>query len=202
MEFCGAGSVTDLIKNTKGNSLKEEWTAYICREILRVSSHVGKSGLELNLMIWLWEHIVTAVHKIMLKNLQTWLSKKILWCQENYLKLFCFFISVNAECCIYSDKNKEYRDQEYSNWIFYEFIFNFFEFFLFQLCCNQKKCSEIFLKEFKRISRISTGEALIIKTDKHSHINAEIWDCHSLLFYASIPTNGFLVLAVCFNPAD
>ncbi|KAM7376150.1 hypothetical protein PAMP_005895 [Pampus punctatissimus] len=35
MEFCGAGSVTDLIKNTKGNSLKEEWTAYICREILR-----------------------------------------------------------------------------------------------------------------------------------------------------------------------
>uniref|UniRef100_A0A3B4U9V3 TRAF2 and NCK interacting kinase a n=1 Tax=Seriola dumerili TaxID=41447 RepID=A0A3B4U9V3_SERDU len=42
MEFCGAGSVTDLIKNTKGNSLKEEWTAYICREILRVSFHVGK----------------------------------------------------------------------------------------------------------------------------------------------------------------
>lgn len=40
MEFCGAGSVTDLIKNTKGNSLKEEWIAYICREILRVSSHV------------------------------------------------------------------------------------------------------------------------------------------------------------------
>lgn len=40
MEFCGAGSVTDLIKNTKGNSLKEEWIAYICREILRVSGHV------------------------------------------------------------------------------------------------------------------------------------------------------------------
>lgn len=38
MEFCGAGSVTDLIKNTKGNSLKEEWIAYICREILRVRS--------------------------------------------------------------------------------------------------------------------------------------------------------------------
>ncbi|KAG7231354.1 hypothetical protein INR49_012194, partial [Caranx melampygus] len=35
MEFCGAGSVTDLIKNTKGNSLKEEWIAYVCREILR-----------------------------------------------------------------------------------------------------------------------------------------------------------------------
>lgn len=43
MEFCGAGSVTDLIKNTKGNSLKEEWTAYICREILRVSGHDAES---------------------------------------------------------------------------------------------------------------------------------------------------------------
>ncbi|XP_077476425.1 traf2 and NCK-interacting protein kinase-like isoform X9 [Stigmatopora argus] len=40
MEFCGAGSVTDLIKNTKGNSLKEEWTAYICREILRGLTHL------------------------------------------------------------------------------------------------------------------------------------------------------------------
>ncbi|XP_035277280.1 traf2 and NCK-interacting protein kinase-like isoform X8 [Anguilla anguilla] len=40
MEFCGAGSVTDLIKNTKGNSLKEEWTAYICREILKGLTHL------------------------------------------------------------------------------------------------------------------------------------------------------------------
>ncbi|XP_063075079.1 TRAF2 and NCK interacting kinase a isoform X2 [Engraulis encrasicolus] len=40
MEFCGAGSVTDLIKNTKGNSLKEEWTAYICKEILRGLAHL------------------------------------------------------------------------------------------------------------------------------------------------------------------
>ncbi|KAM9708343.1 TRAF2 and NCK interacting kinase a isoform 13-T13 [Menidia menidia] len=40
MEFCGAGSVTDLIKNTKGNSLKEEWTAYICREILGGLTHL------------------------------------------------------------------------------------------------------------------------------------------------------------------
>ena len=38
MEFCGAGSVTDLVKATKGNTLKEEWIAYICREILRVWS--------------------------------------------------------------------------------------------------------------------------------------------------------------------
>ncbi|KAM4540463.1 TRAF2 and NCK interacting kinase a isoform 13-T13 [Fundulus diaphanus] len=40
MEFCGAGSVTDLIKNTKGNSLKEDWNAYICREILRGLYHL------------------------------------------------------------------------------------------------------------------------------------------------------------------
>lgn len=38
MEFCGAGSITDLVKNTKGNQLKEDWIAYISREILRVSS--------------------------------------------------------------------------------------------------------------------------------------------------------------------
>lgn len=36
MEFCGAGSITDLVKNTKGNTLKEDWIAYISREILRV----------------------------------------------------------------------------------------------------------------------------------------------------------------------
>ncbi|KAG2468058.1 MINK1 kinase, partial [Polypterus senegalus] len=40
MEFCGAGSVTDLVKNTKGNTLKEDWIAYICREILRGLSHL------------------------------------------------------------------------------------------------------------------------------------------------------------------
>ncbi|XP_068438106.1 TRAF2 and NCK interacting kinase b isoform X4 [Clinocottus analis] len=40
MEFCGAGSITDLIKNTKGNTLKEEWIAYVCREILRGLTHL------------------------------------------------------------------------------------------------------------------------------------------------------------------
>ncbi|XP_025836336.1 serine/threonine-protein kinase mig-15 isoform X2 [Agrilus planipennis] len=46
MEYCGAGSVTDLVKSTKGQSLKEEWIAYICREILR-----GLSYLHLNKVI-------------------------------------------------------------------------------------------------------------------------------------------------------
>uniref|UniRef100_A0A673IF30 non-specific serine/threonine protein kinase n=1 Tax=Sinocyclocheilus rhinocerous TaxID=307959 RepID=A0A673IF30_9TELE len=40
MEFCGAGSITDLVKNTKGNTLKEEWIAYISREILRGLAHL------------------------------------------------------------------------------------------------------------------------------------------------------------------
>lgn len=40
MEFCGAGSITDLVKNTKGNTLKEDWIAYISREILRVRKPV------------------------------------------------------------------------------------------------------------------------------------------------------------------
>lgn len=34
------GSVTDLVKSTKGQSLKEEWISYICREILRGLSYL------------------------------------------------------------------------------------------------------------------------------------------------------------------
>lgn len=40
MEYCGGGSVTDLIKSSKGQSLKEDWIAYICREILRGLEHL------------------------------------------------------------------------------------------------------------------------------------------------------------------
>ncbi|XP_070409310.1 mitogen-activated protein kinase kinase kinase kinase 4 isoform X5 [Nothobranchius furzeri] len=40
MEYCGAGSVTDLVKKTKGSCLKEDWIAYICREVLRGLSHL------------------------------------------------------------------------------------------------------------------------------------------------------------------
>lgn len=38
--FFIVGSVTDLVKSTKGQSLKEEWIAYICREILRGLSYL------------------------------------------------------------------------------------------------------------------------------------------------------------------
>ncbi|XP_062873342.1 traf2 and NCK-interacting protein kinase-like [Trichomycterus rosablanca] len=42
MEFCGGGSLASLIKSTRKKSLKEEWTAYISREILRGLSHLHK----------------------------------------------------------------------------------------------------------------------------------------------------------------
>ena len=37
MEYCGSGSITDLVKATKQRCIKEDWIAYICREILKVS---------------------------------------------------------------------------------------------------------------------------------------------------------------------
>jgi len=40
MEYCGAGSVTDLVKSSKGQSLKEDWISYICREILKGLAHL------------------------------------------------------------------------------------------------------------------------------------------------------------------
>ncbi|XP_069468828.1 nik-related protein kinase isoform X3 [Ambystoma mexicanum] len=40
MEYCGAGSVTDLVKKSKGNCFKEDWIAYVCREVLRGLAHL------------------------------------------------------------------------------------------------------------------------------------------------------------------
>ena len=45
MEYCGAGSVTDLVKSTKTLSLREDWIAYICREITRGLSHLHNSKI-------------------------------------------------------------------------------------------------------------------------------------------------------------
>lgn len=45
MEYCGAGSVTDLVKKTKGNCFKEDWIAYICREVLRVGVTSMKANI-------------------------------------------------------------------------------------------------------------------------------------------------------------
>ena len=40
MEYCGAGSITDLVKSTKGNCLKEEWIGFISKEILNGLNHL------------------------------------------------------------------------------------------------------------------------------------------------------------------
>uniref|UniRef100_A0A6G1SBW4 non-specific serine/threonine protein kinase n=1 Tax=Aceria tosichella TaxID=561515 RepID=A0A6G1SBW4_9ACAR len=45
MEYCGAGSVTDLVKSTKSLSLREDWIAYICREITRGLAHLHSSKI-------------------------------------------------------------------------------------------------------------------------------------------------------------
>lgn len=45
MEYCGSGSVTDLVKSTKTLSLREDWIAYICREISRGLSHLHASKI-------------------------------------------------------------------------------------------------------------------------------------------------------------
>lgn len=45
MEYCGAGSVTDLVKSTKTLSLREDWIAYICREIARGLAHLHASKI-------------------------------------------------------------------------------------------------------------------------------------------------------------
>lgn len=45
MEYCGAGSITDLVKSTKSLSLREDWIAYICREITRGLAHLHASKI-------------------------------------------------------------------------------------------------------------------------------------------------------------
>ncbi|CAO2622934.1 Nik-related protein kinase, partial [Lemmus lemmus] len=40
MELCAAGSVTDVVRMTRNQSLKEDWIAYICREVLQGLAHL------------------------------------------------------------------------------------------------------------------------------------------------------------------
>lgn len=49
MELCAAGSVTDVVRMTRNQSLKEDWIAYICREILQV-------GLHIIILLWLFKN--------------------------------------------------------------------------------------------------------------------------------------------------
>jgi len=43
MEYCGAGSVTDLLKSSRGRSLKEDWISYISKGVLRGLAHLHKA---------------------------------------------------------------------------------------------------------------------------------------------------------------
>lgn len=45
MEYCGAGSITDLVKSTKGQGLKDDWIAYVCREICRGLAHLHQNKI-------------------------------------------------------------------------------------------------------------------------------------------------------------
>jgi serine/threonine protein kinase len=40
MEYCGAGSITALVKSVKGRCLKEEWIAVTSKEILNGLNHL------------------------------------------------------------------------------------------------------------------------------------------------------------------
>ena len=59
MEYCGAGSVTDLLKSSRGRSLKEDWISYISKGVLKGLAHLHKAkvihrdikGLSHNLVI-------------------------------------------------------------------------------------------------------------------------------------------------------
>ena len=43
MEYCGAGSVTDLLKSSRGRSLKEDWISYISKGVLKGLAHLHKA---------------------------------------------------------------------------------------------------------------------------------------------------------------
>uniref|UniRef100_A0A803JB86 Protein kinase domain-containing protein n=1 Tax=Xenopus tropicalis TaxID=8364 RepID=A0A803JB86_XENTR len=40
LEYCSGGSLYDLIDSTEGQSLKETWIGYVCREVLKTLNHI------------------------------------------------------------------------------------------------------------------------------------------------------------------
>lgn len=87
MRKCIPGSVTDLVKSTKGQSLKEEWIAYICREILR-----GLSYLHSNKVI---HRDIKGQNVLLTDNAEVKLGMNLV----NYL--FCTSINM-CVLCVYS----------------------------------------------------------------------------------------------------
>ncbi|OCU01621.1 hypothetical protein XELAEV_18007413mg [Xenopus laevis] len=43
LEYCGGGSLYNLISKTNGQSLKETWISYVCKEVLKGLHHIHKS---------------------------------------------------------------------------------------------------------------------------------------------------------------
>ncbi|OCT72612.1 hypothetical protein XELAEV_18035593mg, partial [Xenopus laevis] len=43
LEYCGGGSLYDMINSTKGQSLRETWIGYICKEVLKALKHIHKN---------------------------------------------------------------------------------------------------------------------------------------------------------------
>lgn len=87
MEYCGAGSVTDLVKSTKGQSLKEEWIAYISREILR-----GLSYLHSNKVI---HRDIKGQNVLLTDNAEVKLGK--ISCSRSNVLLPCFLFPLEIE---------------------------------------------------------------------------------------------------------
>lgn len=101
MEYCGAGSVTDLVKSTKGQSLKEEWIAYICREILR-----GLSYLHTNKVI---HRDIKGQNVLLTDNAEVKLGKT----QRNYSILWSFRIC----CCLRTLSTMTLREKCLENYL-------------------------------------------------------------------------------------
>ncbi|KAE8602378.1 hypothetical protein XENTR_v10013965 [Xenopus tropicalis] len=40
LEYCSGGSLYNLIDSTEGQSLKETWIGYVCREVLKALNHI------------------------------------------------------------------------------------------------------------------------------------------------------------------
>ncbi|OCU00720.1 hypothetical protein XELAEV_18006499mg, partial [Xenopus laevis] len=43
LEYCGGGSLYDLINSTEGQSLRETWIGYVCKEVLKALKHIHKN---------------------------------------------------------------------------------------------------------------------------------------------------------------
>ncbi|OCT70217.1 hypothetical protein XELAEV_18037138mg [Xenopus laevis] len=43
LEYCGGGSLYNMINSTEGQSLKETWIGYVCKDVLKALKHIHKN---------------------------------------------------------------------------------------------------------------------------------------------------------------